>query len=289
MSEDISKIVDLGACRVTINSVIAGHTNEEGTKVTLTSEIIRSMVAKFGKAFVRHFLNGQAATVEFILQQTEFDVLAQILPGGTVVTDSGGDKKITFGKIGGTPLTAVTLVLTPFLSANTPLYDFSMYCVPVGDFEIVYDGGKVQGWKCKFEGSINEAGGANGSYLATFGDSSITQDVTAPTATVVPADAATGVAVGDNVVWTFSEELDGNSVNADNVILFKDPTGSGMTGLEVAGSVTLVNNGASTTITFNPTASLSASTKYIAVLRNIKDKAGNELASGLQASEFTTA
>lgn len=289
MGEDVSAIVDLGGCRLTVDGVILGHTMEEGTKVSLTSEIVKAMVAKFGKAIVRHFLNGQSATVEFVLAQTEFASLAKVLPGATLVTDTGGDQKVTFGKTAGTPLTAVTVVLAPFLDANTPLYDFSMRGAPVGDWEAVYDGSKVQGWKCKFEGVINESGGAEGSFLATFGDASITADATAPTATVVPADAADPVAVGANVVWTLSQEVDGNLIDGEHVMLMQDPTGEAATGLEVAGVITYNNNGALTTITFNPTGNLTAATKYIAILRNIRNKAGVLLADGLYASEFTTA
>lgn len=289
MSEDVSQIVNLGGCRLTVNGVILGHTSEEGTKVALSSEIVRAFVSKFGKTPVRHFLNGQNVSAEFMLSQSEFDALAEVLPGATIVTDSGGDSKLTFGKTAGSELEKVTVVLSPFLDGNTPLFDFSMYAVPVGDFEVVYTGAKEQQWKCKFEGVINEAGGTDGNWLATFGDASITQDTSAPTATVVPADAATGISAAADVVWTVSEELDGNTVDTEHVLLFRDPTGQGMTGLQVAGTATLVNNGASTTITFNPTASLTAGAKYIAVLRGVKDRAGNLLASGLQVSEFTVA
>lgn len=108
-------------------------------------------------------------------------------------------------------------------------------------------------------------------------------DSTAPTVSCVPTDGATGVSVSANIVWTASEALDPNQVNTANVLVFT------ATGTPVTGTVALVNNGSSTTITFNPTGDLSASTAYIAMLTtNIRDSAGNKLAAP-SLINFTTA
>lgn len=99
-------------------------------------------------------------------------------------------------------------------------------------------------------------------------------DTTPPTCTVVPADTATGVTVGANVVWTFSEALQTASVNTSSVFLIKSD------GTNVAGAVTLVNNGASTTVTFNPNASLASAAEMIGICTtNVRDTAGNALAA----------
>ena len=231
-------------------------------------------------------LNGQRLMVEFNLIQSVFTDLENVLPGATRVS-SGGNDKLTFGKIGGQEIPGVQLVLTPVIPGQTPLFNLTLAAAaPIGDFNLLYSGGEYQKWACKFEGLIDEAGGSAGNFLAQFGDASISPDATPPTvSSVVPTNNAVGQAVGTNVVWTLSEDLDGNTVNGNSVHLIEDPLGAAT---EVAGSVVLVNAGAGTTITFTPTSDLTAATKFMPMLESsIKDKAGNSLA--FFASEFDTA
>lgn len=108
------------------------------------------------------------------------------------------------------------------------------------------------------------------------------RDTTAPTVTVVPADAATGVAVGANIVWTFSEAIQDSLVTEANFFVTKVSDGS-----LVAGALTI--NEAKTVVTFDPTANLTAATAYIAIAtKNIKDVAGNPMATN-SVTNFTTA
>jgi hypothetical protein len=110
----------------------------------------------------------------------------------------------------------------------------------------------------------------------------ISTDTTAPTVTVVPADAATGVAVGANIVWTFSEAISVSSVNAANFLVLKASDGTVVAG-------TLTHSVDKTTVTFDPSSNLSASTAYIAIANtNIVDLAGNHLAAN-SVVNFTTA
>ena len=286
MGFDIQQIQLFGAAQINVSGVNIGHVDEEGVKAPLTNTIIEALAGKFGQSPVRKWLNGQRLMVEFNLIQTEFVNLENILPGATRVSDGGNDK-LTFGQIGGTEIPGVPLILTPVIPGQTPLFNLTLAnAAPIGDFDLLYSGGAYQKWACKFEGLIDEAGGAQGNFLAQFGDASITQDVVAPTvSSVVPADSAAGVAVGTTVVWTLSEDLDLNTVNGDSVHLIEDPTGAAS---EVAGTVVGVNAGAGTTITFTPAGDLSAATKFLAMLEgSIKDKAGNNLA--FFASDFDTA
>lgn len=283
---NVQEVITLTGCNIVIDGVNVGHSDEKGMKVSVKNTVIEAFATKYGQTAVKRFLNGQQVDVEGELIQTSFGNLVEVLPGATKVTDGGGDSKLTFGQIGGTEIPSVTLSLTPFLTDNTPTYDFTMKVTPVGEFELLYSGDGIQKWKVKFSGVIDEASGSDGSYTFQFGDSSITPDVTAPTVSAVsPVNAATGVDVGSSVVWTISEELNSDTVNDETVLLFKDATGP--TGLQVAGTVTLVNSGASTQITFNPTGSLAASSDYLAVLNGVQDKAGNALA--FYVNQFTTA
>lgn len=106
-------------------------------------------------------------------------------------------------------------------------------------------------------------------------------DTTPPTVTVSPVDAATGVAVGSNVVWTFSEAIKASCVTPANFMLVKASDGS-----VVAGTLTRTSE---TVVTFDPTSNLDAATAYIAIATtNITDLAGNALAAN-EITNFETA
>jgi phi13 family phage major tail protein len=108
-------------------------------------------------------------------------------------------------------------------------------------------------------------------------------DTVAPTVTsVVPAAAATAVAVGANIVWTFSEALALSTVHTGNFMLLNNVTGAGIPG-------TLSINAARTQVTFDPTNNLAAATVHRAVVSDgVKDLAGNKLAAA-SSTTFTTA
>lgn len=96
-----------------------------------------------------------------------------------------------------------------------------------------------------------------------------------------PALNATAIAVTASYNWVFSESINPASVNTNNFYLVKDSDGS-----IVNGSVNY--NDATKTVTFTPTANLSAASKYLAIADgDITDLAGNKLA--ISARAFTTA
>ncbi len=111
-------------------------------------------------------------------------------------------------------------------------------------------------------------------------------DSTPPTVTsTLPANGATGVAIGSTVNVTFSEAVDPATVSSSTVSL----VGPGASA--VAGTVSY--NAATRTATFTPNGPLAASTSYTATIRGgssgpvIKDVAGNALAANVTLS-FTT-
>jgi len=110
----------------------------------------------------------------------------------------------------------------------------------------------------------------------------ITVDTTPPTVTTNITDGATGTAVTTNFVWTFNEAIHPNTVNSANFMLIKTSDGS-----LVAGNLT--HSADKTTVTFDPTTDLSATTAYIAIATtNVTDVAGNKLANQ-ETTNFTTA
>ncbi|MFD2658628.1 phage tail tube protein [Gracilibacillus thailandensis] len=106
-------------------------------------------------------------------------------------------------------------------------------------------------------------------------------DTTAPTVTVTPSDGATGVAVTTDITWAFDEAIRAEDVNDGNFYVMDD------TGAIVAG--TLSHSANQETVTFSPSADLTATTDYTAIAsKNIRDIAGNNLAN-TEVTNFTTA
>lgn len=117
---------------------------------------------------------------------------------------------------------------------------------------------------------------------ATFFNNPIKDyDTVAPTVTCSIADAATGVLATANIVFTFSEAIQKATATSDNIIIM------GADGTAVAGTLSI-----DTTykiVTFDPTASLTALTAYIAIAgTGIKDLTGNKLTVA-KVVNFTTA
>lgn len=106
-------------------------------------------------------------------------------------------------------------------------------------------------------------------------------DVTAPTVqTIVPADDATGIAVGTTIVVTFSEAMDKNTLIPSNFILQAAETDI---------NYTLTYDTAGVEVTLTPDANLAAATEHnVIVTTAVQDLSGNNLANNF-ASSFTTA
>jgi len=117
------------------------------------------------------------------------------------------------------------------------------------------------------------------SYAWSF-TTAVTADTTAPTVTLtVPANAATGVPINQNVSATFSEAMDPLTLNTATFTLKQGTT-------PLAGTVTYAAVG--TTATFNPAADLAPLTTFTATITTgAKDLAGNLLLNNF-AWSFTT-
>jgi uncharacterized repeat protein (TIGR02059 family) len=113
-----------------------------------------------------------------------------------------------------------------------------------------------------------------------------TLDNTAPiVSTFSPTDGATGVAVGSNIVLTFSETIQ----KGTGYIYLRSGSANGRTieYIDVATSSAVKISGS--TLTINPTDDLSVSTKYFLILSsgNVKDLAGNAY-EGTSTYDFIT-
>jgi methionine-rich copper-binding protein CopC len=141
------------------------------------------------------------------------------------------------------------------------------------------------GYKLEFAaGSVQDLAGNN--YVGTTSYNFTTgaaPDTTAPTAsTFSPADEATAVAIGANVVVTFSEAI---QRGAGNIVLKKADGTTVATYAQSSSEVTVSGS----TLTINPASDLSYSTGYTVEFSagSVQDLAGNSYA-GTTSYNFTT-
>ncbi|TFW09419.1 DUF4214 domain-containing protein [Oxalobacteraceae bacterium OM1] len=145
--------------------------------------------------------------------------------------------------------------------------------------------------------SVTTAGGGTdtvtGVETFSFADKSVAAsalmsnagtDTTPPTVSAFsPADGATNVATGSNIVITFSEAIQRGS----GTIVLKTASGTVVESFDAATSSRLSIAGS--TLTIDPTATLTGGTNYFVTLASgaVKDQAGNAYA-GTAAYDFTT-
>jgi methionine-rich copper-binding protein CopC len=128
---------------------------------------------------------------------------------------------------------------------------------------------------------------AGNSYLGTSTyDFTTIADTTAPTVTgYTPADGATGVALGSNIVLSFSESIQ----KGTGTILLRSgsATGTVVENFDTASSSRVTVSGS--TLTIDPTSNLSNNTHYFVTFANgtVKDLAGNSYL-GTSTYDFTT-
>jgi len=112
-----------------------------------------------------------------------------------------------------------------------------------------------------------------GSAITTFLDSVPTStpfDAVAPTVTTVPLDAATGVAVGANVVFTFNKAINPADVTDGNFMLMK-------ANVPVAATLTLGTN--NTVVTLDPNSNLTAGVHVAICTKDVRSASGVPLAA----------
>ena len=134
-------------------------------------------------------------------------------------------------------------------------------------------------------GAIKDSAGNNYAGTKTYDFTTAAPDTTAPTVTTFsPADNATGVAVGSNIVLTFSETI---AIGTGNIeIRSGSASGTLVESFNAATSTRLSLSGS--TLTIDPTNNLAGGMQYFVVLPSgsVKDVAGNNYA-GTTTYDFT--
>lgn len=282
MALDTTQQIDLGPSILTLGSTDLGHSGEKGVIVHITTHTVDGHVNVAGPTAVNTWKVGDVVEVDVEVAQTDPLILSQSIAAFLKVTSSGGASKNTLGSTSGLLLTPHQLTIHPKNQGTSKTFDTTIYAaVPISSPQIVYDGAKVQGWACKFRAQAVTTRG-EGDMILAFGDPTITADTVAPTFTIVPADDATVTAV-TQIVMTLSKPMDGRFVNLANFKLIQWSGAVGTTPTLIDGaSVALVNNGASTTITWTPASSpLTGGGKVYSFLGfGLVDQNGNPLQSG---------
>jgi Ca2+-binding RTX toxin-like protein len=146
--------------------------------------------------------------------------------------------------------------------------------------------GNTQYFVTFVSGTIKDAAGNAYAGTSSYDFKTLVPDVTAPTVTTfLPTDGLTGVAVGSNIVLTFSETIARGTGSIQ--IRSGSATGTVVETFGAAASARLTLSGS--TLTIDPTNNLSASTQYFVTFASgtIKDTAGNAYA-GTTTYDFTT-
>ncbi len=202
----------------------------------------------------------------------EFDEAMKVPTGVLYVRYASGGN--VFEVINGSALT---------MSADKKTLSFVMTNVPVEQVEFYVD--------------LNDLGLkdlADNTWLNTVGTNwnFIIRDQTPPAiATIVPANNATGIVIGTNVVITFTEGVfrapDATAFNTTtikDVIALKDPAGASVAYTAILNTVNLDNGVVQ--VTLDPTADLRSETKFTITINPVVDVLKN--VSGTLTSAFTT-
>lgn len=112
-------------------------------------------------------------------------------------------------------------------------------------------------------------GTAVGDYLASIPVSG-TPDLVAPTVTTVPLDAATGVAIGASIVYTFNKAINIADMTTSNFLLLK-------AGVPIACG--LVASAGNTVVTMKPSVNMSAGAHLAICTTNVRSVSGIPLAA----------
>jgi hypothetical protein len=172
---------------------------------------------------------------------------------------------------GGSSMDAAADSIFDAENPNTP-DEFGGYQTPLASGDLNNDGG--------LDLLIGAPGADDGNYdgaVYIFYGAAVGGDTTAPTiSTLSPLDNATGVSSTTNLVITFTEVV--TAISAKNLVIKKTSDDTTVETISVTGG--LVSGSGSTTITVNPSTTLSDLTSYYILIDSgaFQDTAGNDYA-----------
>lgn len=276
--------IQAGPASISFKGVVLGFT-QDGQEVSSEPTWADIVVDQFGAGALDALLEAQEVTVTTILSEFTLANLQKVLGGALHVID-GAKEKVTIGRQAGfrARTDAGILLLHPITrDAADVVEDITLYKAYVNEaVAFAHTHNEVKSYEVVWRALVDETK-TDGNHLFAIGDTSASADVTAPSvASIVPADDATGIAITDNIVITLTDDdLLESSMDANSVVLIDDSDDS------IIAATRTWASGAKT-ITLNPTASLSAATKYRVVVTGLVDVNQNVQATPF-SSNFTTA
>jgi len=290
----------------TVLTNTSGKTTAEITRGVALSSLKQYYVEVDGGTFTDLAANPMAAMSgivnwSFTTKDTVLPLLVKTVPDHAASTTpmiiKGSTLSIEFNEAMKVPTTGVVYVryvstgnvfevinanaLT--LSADQKTFSFSPVNVPVEQTEFWVD-----------LSSITLTDLANNAWVNTLGSTwnFIIKDQTPPAlATIAPANNATGIVIGTNIVITFTEGVfkapDATVFTATSikdVISLKDAAGASVA--YTASLTTVDANSGVVTVTLDPTADLKSETKYTVTISPVVDVLKN--VSGEMMRSFTT-
>jgi serralysin len=196
------------------------------------------------------------------------------LGGADVIYGDSGNDRI-FWETGDAAVYGGSGSDTLFLPGNRSLYVITFYGASLA---VQSAAGTLTLWEVEFL-SFSDGIITSSSFV-------LQSDATAPTvSTFSPADGTTGVAVGNNIVFTFSEAI----ARGTGTITIRSgsATGTIVESFDAATSNRISISGS--TLTIDPTNNLAGNTRYFVVFSsgNVRDLAGNAY-TGTSTYDFTT-
>ena len=198
------------------------------------------------------------------------DNLTKLSPG--VLTTNGNVKTITLG--GAKALTAYALRFV-HTKADGLKVRVTLVGTAGNGFTLTFDGSKETVIDAEFKALAQ----ATGTLVTISEEMPAAGDVTAPVLTIVPANAAVGVAVTASVVFTFDDSILASDITAEHFAVYNDVTNA-----LIPGALTRTTD---KIVTYKSTANLAATTKFRVVCDGVKNTKGLMVAS--TTTVFTTA
>lgn len=172
MASDVSN-VKLGPCNVTWGGVNLGYT-KGGVEVEITTAKKKIMVDQFGETEVNEYIMGRTVVVRVPLAESDLQLLVQVIPGSTLVTDAVTPTKIKLNiPTGvGTSLRDLADVLLLHPTNELTTYKAEDLTIPLaapsGDLSFAYRHDEERVFMIEFVGYAENLTG----LLAVFGDAS---------------------------------------------------------------------------------------------------------------------
>lgn len=218
--------VKMGVCSVVYDGTDLGYT-KGGTTFRYAPEYHDVTVDQFGNTPINSYLIGELAEAKVNMAESTLALLHSVCPTATQVVD-GNKSKLTFGSKPGIELLsrAKKLVLHPQCMGADKSLDVTIHKAAIkSELNLNY---KVDGeyvYEVTFVALVDETK-LDGNLLFNIGDESAAADLTAPTISVVPADAASNVPkdITTTVQVTFSKEMNPLTITPGNLLIYQDDT-----------------------------------------------------------------